>query len=236
MRNMTVIAQKELRAYFTTPVAYVVIAAFLALMGFFFWLIVSYTREASLRGVFANMAVTMVFIAPALTMRLLAEEQRSGTIELLLTLPVRDWQVVLGKFLASMTVFALMLGLTLYYPLLMLWLGNPDRGPIVSGYVGLFLLGGSCLSIGLFASSLSRNQVVAALVGFGAMLILWLIDVAGGLFGSPVSDVVVYMSMSQHYFDFVKGIISTKDVAFYLGLTSAFLFLSVQVLQLRRWR
>jgi len=236
MKNMIVITQKELRAYFTTPVAYVVIAAFLAVMGFFFWLIVSLTREASLRGVFANMAVTLLFIAPALTMRLLAEEQRSGTIELLLTLPVRDWQVVVGKFLASLAVFAVMLGLTLYYPLLWLRLGNPDLGPIVSGYVGLLLLGGSCLSIGLFTSSLSRNQVVAALLGFGAMLILWVIDIAGGLLGSPVSDVVTYLSMSQHYFDFVRGIISTKDLTFYLAVTAAFLFLSVQVLQLRRWR
>ena len=236
MKNMIVITQKELRAYFTTPVAYVVIAAFLAVMGFFFWLIVSLTREASLRGVFANMAVTLLFIAPALTMRLLAEEQRSGTIELLLTLPVRDWQVVVGKFLASLAVFAVMLGLTLYYPLLWLRLGNPDLGPIGSGYVGLLLLGGSCLSIGLFTSSLSRNQVVAALLGFGAMLILWVIDIAGGLLGSPVSDVVTYLSMSQHYFDFVRGIISTKDLTFYLAVMAAFLFLSVQVLQLRRWR
>lgn len=236
MKNMIIIAQKELRAYFASPIAYVVIAAFLAIMGFFFWLIVSLSREASLRGVFANMAITLLFIAPALTMRLLAEEQRSGTIELLLTLPVRDWQVVLGKFLASLAVLALMLALTLYYPLLLLRFGDPDRGPIIAGYVGLLLLGGSFLAIGVFTSSLSRNQVVAALLGFGAMLILWLIDIAGRLLGPPVSDVVTYMSLSDHYFDFIRGIIDSKDVIFYLSVMAGFLFLSVETLQLRRWR
>jgi len=236
MKNIAIIAQKELRAYFASPIAYAVIAAFLAMTGFFFWLIVSLSREASLRGVFANMAIILLFIAPALTMRLLAEEQRSGTIELLLTLPVRDWQVVLGKFLASLAVFALMLALTLYYPLLLVWLGNPDRGPIISGYIGLLLVGGAFLSIGVFTSSLSGNQVVAALLGFGAMLILWLIDIAGRLFGPPASDVVTYVSMSQHYFDFVRGIIDSKDVIFFLSVMAAFLFLSVQTLQLRRWR
>jgi len=236
MKNMIIIAQKELRAYFASSMAYVVIAAFLAITGFFFWLIVSLSREASLRGVFANMAITLLFVSPALTMRLLAEEQRSGTIELLLTLPVRDWQVVLGKFLASLAVFAVMLALTLYYPLVLLWLGNPDPGPIISGYIGLLLLGGAFLSVGLFTSSLSRNQVVGAVLGFGAMLILWLVDIAGRLLGPPVSDIVTYMSMSQHYFDFVRGIIDTKDVIFYLSVMAAFLLLSVQMLQLRRWR
>ena len=156
MKNMFVITYKELRAYFTSPIAYVVIAAFLVIMGVFFSLIVYFTRVASLRGVFGNMAFILLFVAPALTMRLLAEEQRSGTIELLLTLPVRDWQVVLGKFLASLAVYAVILALTLYYPLLMLRLGNPDRGPIVSAYLGLLLLGASFLSIGVFTSSLSR--------------------------------------------------------------------------------
>jgi ABC-2 type transport system permease protein len=236
MRNMVVIARKELHAYFASPIAYVVIAAFLAIMGFFFSLIVYYTREASLRGVFANMAVTLLFVTPALTMRLLAEEQRSGTIELLLTLPVRDWEVVLGKFLAGLGVYGVMLALTVYYPLLMISLGNPDRGAIIGGYVGLALLGATFLSIGLFTSSLSRNQVVAALLAFGAMLILWLVDVAGSLFGPPVGDVVAYLSMSAHYFDFLRGIVDTKDVIFYLSATAGFLFLSVQMLQLRRWR
>jgi ABC-2 type transport system permease protein len=236
MKNMIIITQKELRAYFASPIAYVVIAAFLAIVGFFFWLIVSFTREASLRGVFGNMAIILLFISPALTMRLLAEEQRSGTIELLLTLPVRDWQVVLGKFLASLVVFALMLALTLYYPLVLLWFGNPDRGPIIGGYLGLLLLGGSFLSVGLFTSSLSRNQVVAALLGFGSMLILWLIGAAEGLAGPPLSKVLAYISVSGHYFDFTRGIIDSKDVIFFLCVIAAFLFLSVQVLQLRRWR
>jgi ABC-2 type transport system permease protein len=236
MKTVIYIAQKELHAYFASPIAYVVIAAFLAIVGFFFSLIVYITREASLAGVFANMGVILLFVAPALTMRLLAEEQKSGTIELLLTLPVRDWEVVVGKFLASLGVYAVMVGLTLYYPLLLVTLGNPDPGPIASAYLGVLLLGGAFLSIGLFTSALSRNQVVAALLGFGVMLILWLIDIAGSLFGPPVSDFVTYISMSGHYFDFLRGVIDTKDVAFYLSVVAASLFLSVQALQLRRWR
>jgi ABC-2 type transport system permease protein len=236
MRNMVFIAKKELGAYFASPIAYVVIAAFLAVMGFFFSLIVYITREAYLGNVFANMAVVLLFVCPALTMRLLAEEQRSGTIELLLTLPVRDWQVVLGKFLASMAVYGVMLALTLYYPLLLMRLANPDHGPILSTYLGQLLLGGSFLSIGVFASALSRNQAVAALLGFGTMIILWLVDVAGSLFGSPVSDFVTYLSLSGHYYDFLRGVIDTKDVVYHLSVMAAFLFLSVQALQLRRWR
>ncbi len=236
MMNMVFIAKKELRVYFASPIAYVMIAAFLAIMGFFFALIIYIMREAYLGNVFANMAVVLLFVCPALTMRLLAEEQRSGTIELLLTLPVRDWQVVLGKFLASMAVYAVMLGLTLYYPLLLMRLANPDRGPMLSTYLGQLLLGGSFLSIGVFASALSRNQAVAALLGFGTMIILWLVDVAGSLFGSPVSDFLTYLSMSGHYYDFLRGVIDTKDVVYYLSVMAAFLFLSVQALQLRRWR
>ncbi len=236
MKNMILIAYKELRAYFASPIAYVVIAAFLAIMGFLFWLIVFLSQEASMRGVFSNMAVTLLFISPALTMRLLAEEQRSGTIELLLTLPVRDWQVVLGKFLASLAVVGVMVALTLYYPLLLIRLGDPDLGPITSGYLGMLLLAASFLAIGLFTSSLSRNQVVAALLAFGAMLILWLIDIAGRLFGAPVSDAVVYMSLSDHYFDFIRGVIDTRHIVYYLSVIAIFLFLATQVLQLRRWR
>jgi ABC-2 type transport system permease protein len=235
MRNMVYVAHRELQAYFASPIAYVVIAAFLAITGFFFTLIVILTQEASMAGVFGNVAVVLLFVCPALTMRLLAEEQRSGTIELLLTLPVRDWQVVLGKFLASLAVYALMLALSLYNVVLLMKIGNPDPGPIASGYLGMLLLGGSFLSIGLFSSALSRNQAVAALVGFGAMLILWLIDIASSLFGPPVSDFVVYISLSGHYFDFLRGVIDTKDVVFYLSVMAASLFLSVQVLQLRRW-
>lgn len=236
MKNMIMIARKELRAYFASPIAYVVIGAFLAIMGVFFWWLVALGREASLRWVLQDMVFTLLFVAPALTMRLLAEEQQSGTIELLLTLPVRDWQVVLGKFLASLAVFGAMLGLTLYYPSILFVFGNPDPGAIIGGYVGLMLLGAAFLSIGLFTSSLTRNQVVAALLGFGVMLILWLIDIAGRLFGPPVSDVVAYLSLSEHYFDFVRGVIDTRDVTYYLSMIAAFLFLSVQTLQSRRWR
>ncbi|MFQ6057700.1 MAG: ABC transporter permease [Anaerolineae bacterium] len=236
MRNALTIAGKELNTYFVSPVAYVVTAAFLVITGYFFSLIVFYTREASLRGLFHNMAIILLLISPALTMRLLAEEQRMGTIELLLTSPVRDWEVVLGKFLASLTLFAVMLALTLSYPLILKRFGNPDLGPLLGGYLGILLLGGAFLSVGLFTSSLTQNQIVAAILGFGALLILWLADLPSGFLGASLRGLFDYLALSGHFDDFTKGVIDTQHVIYYLSVIAAFLFLSTRVLETRRWR
>ncbi len=236
MRNTLAIARREIQAYFVSPIAYVVAAAFLAIMGYFFAAVLYYTREATMRYTFGNMTTVLLFVAPVLTMRLLAEEQRMGTIELLLTSPVKDWEVVLGKFLGSLTLYAAMLGISLYFPLILTVLGNPDLGPILGGYVGLLFLGAALLSLGVLTSSLTQNQIVAAVLGVVLVVLLWLIGAVGDITGPPLSGVFDYLALSTHFFDFVKGVIDTKDILYYLSVTVAALFLATRVLETRRWR
>lgn len=237
MRNALTIAQKELNTYFSSPVAYVVTAFFMLVMGYFFYLLLVLTREASLRGLFGNMAVILLFVTPFLTMRLLAEEQRMGTIELLLTSPVRDWQVVLGKFLGALAFLLFMLALTLFYPLLLSRLGAPDWGPMASGYLGIVLIGATCLAVGLFASSLSQNQIVTGFIAFALLIILWLLGAAAQAVGSgPLGSVFDYLAINTHFDDFVRGVIDTQHVVYYLILTALFLFMATRVVEAKRWR
>jgi ABC-2 type transport system permease protein len=238
MRNTIAVLRKELRSYFTSPVAYVVIAAFLLMAGVFFAIILVAqpgTAEASLAVVFSNLPVILLLVAPALTMRLLAEEQRTGTFELLLTAPIRDWEVVLGKYLASLVMFLIPVIITLTYALVMAHYGSPDRGPIITGYIGLILFGAAFLAIGLFASSLTQNQVVAALVAVAILIGLWLIGVFATSARPPVSDFLTYLSLIGHYSEFNNGVIDTKDVAYYLLIITTALFLTVRSLESRRW-
>jgi ABC-2 type transport system permease protein len=238
MHNTLAIAKRELVAYFTSPVAYVVTAAFLVIMGLLFGYVLSAPlqyRVADLSPVLGSVPVILLLVAPALTMRLLAEEQRSGTIELLLTAPVRDWEVVAGKYLASLTLFLTMVALTLYYPLILMTFGNPDMGVLAASYIGVILLGGSFLSLGLLASSLSQNQVVAAMISFGLILCLWLIGFLGAIFTGSGAAIIDYISIVAHYGDFMKGIVSSKDVIYYLSIIGGALFLATRSLETRRW-
>jgi ABC-2 type transport system permease protein len=238
MHNTMAIAKRELVAYFTSPVAYVVTAAFLVIMGLLFGYVLSAPlqyRVADLSPVLGSVPVILLLVAPALTMRLLAEEQRSGTIELLLTAPVRDWEVVAGKYLASLTLFLTMVALTLYYPLILMTFGNPDMGVLAASYIGVILLGGSFLSLGLLASSLSQNQVVAAMISFGLILCLWLIGFLGAIFTGSGAAIIDYISIVAHYGDFMKGIVSSKDVIYYLSIIGGALFLATRSLETRRW-
>ena len=236
MRKILAISGKEVRSYFSSPIAYVVMAMFLLITGYFFAYYVDNTL-AVLDGLFSLWPVIMLMlVASLLTMRLLAEEQKLGTIELLLTAPVRDWEVVIGKYLASLAVFAVMLGLTLYYPLLLFWFGDPDPGPIFSGYLGLFLLGASFLSVGLLASSLTSNQIVSAVLAFGLLILMLVMAGAGGFVSGAPAEVMSYISLSVHLGDFVKGVIDTTDIVYYLSFIALFLFLTVRSLETRRWR
>ena len=238
MHNTLSIAKRELVAYFTSPVAYVVTAAFLVIMGLLFGYVLTAPlqyRVASLSPVLGSVPVILLLVAPALTMRLLAEEQRSGTIELLLTAPVRDWEVVGGKFLASLALFLTMVALTLYYPLILMTFGNPDMGVLAASYVGVILIGASFLSLGLLASSLSQNQVVAAMISFGLILSLWLIGFLSGVVTGSGADMINYVSIVAHYGDFMKGIVDSKDVVYYLSIIGGALFLATRSLETRRW-
>lgn len=238
MRNMIAILRKELRTYFVSPVAYVAIAAYLVLSGVFFALLVTAqpgTVEASLGIVFGNVSVVLLIVAPALTMRLLAEEQKSGTIELLLTSPVQDWEVVVGKYLSSLILFLIAVALTLIYPLVVMRYGTPDVGPMIGGYIGMILFGAAFLAVGIMASSLTQNQVVAALVSVAILLGLWLIGAFSGSARPPVSDVLSYLSIITHYGDFSRGLIDTRDIVYYLSVIVVSLFISVRALETRRW-
>ena len=237
MRVTLAIAWKEIQTYFTSPTGYIVALVFLALTGYFFGTSVSGTfPEASTEGFIEPSAFILVLLAPALTMRLLAEEQKLGTVELLLTAPVRDWEVVLGKFLASLSFFIGTLAFTLYYVLLLQHFGSPDWGPVWSGYLGLILYGTTALSVGLLASSLSSNQIVALVVGFGLLLILSLLEQASTLVGGVPSSLLSQLGTTTHLNDFSRGIIDISHVVYYLTATSVFLFLTVRNVESRRWR
>ncbi len=238
MKNVWTITSRELNSYFASPVAYVVSAAFLLISGALFSVILTSTMDASLRGTFSNITFIMILIAPVLTMKLLAEEQRMGTLELLLTSPVHDWQVVVGKFLGSLILFAVMLlAPTLLYVVLLTAFGTPDYGPILSGYLGLLLLGGAFLSIGVLSSSLTQNQVVAGFVGIVLLLLMWISDALSRIVGGgAVGDALTYLSITRHYDDFLRGVIDTQNIIYPLSVIAVALFIATQVLQTRRWR
>lgn len=236
MKNTWLVARRELGSYFASPVAYAVTAVFLLVMGFFFGFLLYYSREATLRYVFYNLTTILLLIGPALTMRLLAEERKSGTLELLLTAPVRDGEVVLGKYAAALILWALMLLLTLVYPLLLHTFGNPDPGPMATGYLGTFMLGAAIIALGVLASAVTSSQIIAALVAFGLSLLLWLADAVQGLVTGTLGNFFAYLSLSTHYVDFTKGIIDTKDVVYYITVIVAALFVATRTLESRRWK
>lgn len=236
MRNLYTVARRELQSYFVSPLAYVITAIFLAITGYFFYVILYYSREATMRYLFGNMTIILMLLIPALTMRLLAEEQSRGTMELLLTAPVRDWEVVVGKYLAAVALFAVMLALTGYYPLVLNVYGDPDMGPVLGGYLGIFLLGASLLSLGLLASSVTSNQIIAAVLGLALVLGFWLIDALAGMVSGPLASVVGYLALSGHFQDFARGIIDTKDVIYMLSVVAGSLFVTTRIVEARRWR
>ena len=237
LRASVAIAWKEIQTYFTSPMGYVVAMVYLAVTGIIFVRSVSGTfPEASIDGYIEPSALILILLAPALTMRLMAEEQKLGTVELLLTSPVRDWEVVLGKFLASFVFFIATLSLTLYYVLLLNLFGNPDWGPVWSGYLGLILYGASALSIGLLASSLTNNQIVALVLGSGILLILALVDLVADEVGGFASTLLSEIGTTTHLEDFSRGIVDMGHIVYYLTVTIVFLFLTARSLESRRWR
>jgi ABC-2 type transport system permease protein len=236
MRNVAAVATRELRAYFLSPLAYIVTFLFLLLSGLLFFLILNGSRQANLQPTLQNISVLLLFLMPAICMRLLSEELRSGTVELLLTNPIQEWEIVLGKFLGAAVLVGVMLVLTLLYPLFLIVFGNPDRGPILTGYVGVVLQAAGFIAVGLFASSLSQNQVIAALIAFALLLVLWLSDNIGQFIGGAIGTIVSYTSVTNHFQQFPQGVINSQDVVYFLTLTLAGLALTTLALQARRIR
>lgn len=236
MKKVWVLFIREFQAYFYSPMAYVVLTTFLIISGYFFSMILAATEEASLRYTFSNMAITLLFICPLITMRLLAEERKSGTIETLMTDPVREVEVVLGKFFAALLFYIMLLIPTCGYIIILRLVGNPDTGPIISGYIGLVLMGTVFISIGVLASSLSKNQIVAGVITLTSLLLLWVIGWAGELNTGVFAKTLLYLGFFDHFQSLQKGIIDTKDVIYYISTAVLFLFLTVRTLEARKWK
>jgi ABC-2 type transport system permease protein len=236
MTNALAIARRELLSYYGTFMFYAVTAAFLVVTGLLFVIIISSERSSNLSPVFQTTYTVLLLCAPFLTMRLLSEELRSGSIEMIMTAPVRDFELILGKFLAGFGLVASMLVLTGLYPILVAIFGSPDRAVIIGGYVGALLFGGTAVAIGLFTSSLTGNQIVAAFLSFAIFIVLWVIDGIGAQAGGVVAAVVGYVSVFAHFGDMTRGIIDTKDVLYFVSVIAGALFLATRSVESRRWR
>jgi ABC-2 type transport system permease protein len=259
MKNIWAIAERELKAYFTSPIAYVVLTIFIFLSGYFFSQMVgNMSQVASMNAMrsaqsgqppepidmpgeiskaFFNVHLSiMLFILPMITMALFSEEKKRGTIELLLTAPVTDAQVVLGKFLAAGLFYVILLATTLVDVGILFVYSNPSIGPIVSGYLGILLYGLAVISIGMFISTLTENQIIAAILTFAAILMLVLINATSRSFGPAISSILSYLSIFEHVDDFLMGVISTSHIIFYISFMLVGLFLTYRSLDSLRWR
>ncbi len=237
MRNALVLAWKETRAYYASPMAYIVGAAFMGLTGHFFVASTSEPLpEASLRGVLTPITFAIILWAPIASMRLLAEEQKLGTLELLATAPLRDWEIVAGKFTALVAMLLGIMAPTLAYVALLLWFASPDAGPLFTGYLGLLLYGSAAASLGLFTSSLTSNQIVAGVMAAAALLFLTLAGQAAELVSGVSSALLAGVSLPAHYTAFVAGVIELRNVVYFASFIALFLFLTTLSLESRRWR
>ena len=237
MRTIRAVALKEIQIYFSSPVAYIVALIFMALSGFFFVQDLGNPfPEASMSNFFQGATFLLIPLAPALTMRLLAEEQKLGTIELLLTSPVRDWEVMLGKYFASVVFFLFLLSLTSYYVVLLLVFASPDPGPIYSGYLGLVLYGMAALAVGILTSTLTSNQIIAAVVGTGILIALYATSFISEVVTGIWANFFTQIGFTNHFNDFDLGIIDSANIVYFITVTALFLFLSIRALESRRWR
>ncbi|MBU8922497.1 MAG: ABC transporter permease [Bacteroidales bacterium] len=255
MKKFGAIYSKELKYYFTSVTAYVAITVFLVLSGYFFFSIFRVYNLLSLQAIknndfsgnlnlidgvmrplMGNISVILLILLPLLTMRLLAEERKQGTFELLLTYPVTDFAVVAGKYFAALTVYAVMLASTFLYPILLLIFTDPEIIPLMAGYLGLFLMGASFISIGTFFSSTTSNQMVAGVMTFGLTLLFLIIGWTAPFAGPTVSAILSEFSILFHLDSFTKGIIDTRDISYYLFMSGFFFFLTLKSLESNRWK
>jgi len=255
MKNIWAICKKEIKTYFTSPIAYVVITVFLVLVGFFFYSLILWFNSQSLQmarypgylqqininqmvysPLFHNISIILLLMIPLLTMRLFSEEKKIKTDELLYTSPISINQIILGKYFASLFVLLVMLLLTGILSIFTFVYGNPELVPVLTGYLGLFLLGAAFTALGIFFSSLTENQIVSAILTFGALLLFWVLSWASSSAGGTWKDVLNYLSFLQHFDNMTKGILDTTDLVYYLSFITFGLFLTHSVIQTRRWR
>jgi ABC-2 type transport system permease protein len=255
MNNVLAIAHKELKGYFASPIGYIVIGFSAILFGWFFINLLYYfdrmamqagggfggpqavnVNEMLIAPLFLNVSVILLFTLPLVTMRTYSEEKRSGTIELLLTSPLTDAQIVLGKFLGGLVLYAAMLGVTLVHMGILFAFGNPEWRPVLTGYLGLLLMGGCFLSLGLFISSLTRNQIVAGMITFAVFLMFWVINWISTFTSPTTQSILNYLSITEHLNDFTRGVLDTKHLVYYVSFIAFSLFLTVRSVDSERWR
>ena len=255
MTNILAIAHKELKGYFSSPIAYVVVGFSAILFGQFFVALLYFFDRMSMQAgggfggpqsvnvneslvapLFQNVSVILLFVLPLVTMRTYAEEKRSGTIELLLTSPLTDVQIVLGKFLGALGLYSAMLGVSLIHIGFLFMFGSPEWRPIVTGYLGMILMGGCFLSVGLFISSLTRNQIIAGVVTFAVLLMFWVINWTASFAGPTTQAILNHLSIIEHLNDFTRGILDSKHLVYYLSFIAFGLFLTVRSVDSERWR
>lgn len=257
MRNILAIAEKELKSYFASPIAYILLGFWALLYGWFFISILQFfvnqgmqmnqfgmqgpqalnVNQQLIRPLIAqNVPILVLFLLPGVTMRTYSEEKRSGTIELLLTSPITDLEIILGKFLGAMSLYATMLAVSLIHVALLFLYGHPEWKPILTVYIGLLLLGGCFISVGLFISSLTKNQIVAFVSTFAVFLMLWVITWVGSFWGPTVEKVSEYLSIINHFDDFGKGILDTSHLIYYVSVITFGLFLTSKAVESERWR
>jgi len=217
--NITALYKKELKAYFNSPIAYVVMSVFLLMAGWFFSNDLFLSGQASLRTFFEVGRLIFVFFIPAVTMRLLAEERQSGSLQLLVTYPISDVEIVVAKWLAGITLLAVTLLFTFVYWFTILLFGNPDEGAVIGGYLGLLLMGSAGCALGLLASSLSRNQIVAFVIAFAALFTLFILDSVLIFLPAGIAGVVEYLSLGYHLDNLSRGVLDSRDLLYFLSLT-----------------
>ncbi len=254
MRNTWIICRKELGSYFVSPVAYILLTMFGLIFGFFFWNSLGYfviagmemqmrgqsfpmnLNEQVIRPLLANVSVIGLFFVPMISMRLFAEEKRTGTIELLATSPVRDLEIIIGKWLAAMLLYSCLLLFTALNFVFLFKYGNPDWKPLAVGYLGLLLQAGALLAIGTFISSLTKNQIIAGAATFGACLLLWVLEWVSGYETATWARALAYMSVFTHFESFGRGVLEIKDAVFYLTVIFLGLFFTARSMESLRWR
>jgi len=236
MRNVLAVARREINAAFLSLLAWTVLTIFLFFSGFCFWYIASRTHEASLVGTVNSISFLFLVATPVLTMPLLSEEYRSGTIETLMTAPLTECQVILGKFIGVLAFYGFMLAPTLVYAIILRALGNPDVGVIFSSYLGLVAMGCEFIALGLFCSTLTQHQIIAAILGIVGLLVLWIIGLIADFMPAGLRAAIAYVGPMQHLDAFSAGRVAFRDLFYFFSMTAFWLFLSVRALESRRWR
>jgi len=236
MNAALTIAKREIRTYFNSPIAYIVVTVFMLLAGYLFFGSLFIERQAELRSYFNLMLLLFSFIVPAMAMRLIAEEKGSGSLEMLITMPVRDWQVIVGKFLGGMTLLATLVGLTIFYAVTVALVGPLDRGPAIGGYLGVLLMGGAYMAIGVMASTFTRNQIVAFIIAFAISFALFLFYRLVQFVPEPLQPLLAYLSIESHFEAISRGVIDSRDVVYYLSVMVVSLVIATVSLESRKWK